>query len=343
MSLRLPGCTNTHRTVRSRRRPPPRRGARVPVLAVLLLALLGPLVSVGALADTHYLLVLSNEGGPYGRFAEAFRAEASRDNRHAPTVRVAPTARLDAALQDLAGTDDSTLLVAVGVAAARNIAKRRLHRPILYTLLPRSTYKELLARYPPVSDTSALYIDQPFHRQLALAKLAVPGARRVGVLLGPTSGKSRARLLQAAEELGLELVVRQISQPAELIEHLSALLAQSDVFLAVPDPLVSNRRTAPNILLTTYRYRRPVIGYSRAYVEAGALCAVYSTPRQLGAQAYRVAARMLAAGGQRSLAPQYPRRFRIQFNDYVARSLELPIPDTNALIKRLHNRQETRP
>lgn len=334
---------NTHRTVRCRRRCLPRPNAGGRALVALLLAVLAPLVSPAALAEPTYLLVLSHASGAYTGFAEAFRAEASRDTAHASTVRVVPADRLDTTLPSLARSDGSTLVVAVGAAAAEDIAKRRLKRPVLYTLLPRSTYQDLIARFPPRSRTSALYIDQPFDRQLALAKLVVPKAQRIGVLLGPTSRRSRTRLLQAAERLGLDLIVEQISHPDELIEHLSSLLQRSDVFLAVPDPLVSNRRTAPNILLTTYRYRRPVIGYSRAYVTAGALCAVYSTPRQLGTQAYRAATRMLVSGGAQSSAPEYPNRFRIQFNDYVARSLELPIPDTQALIKRLNNRQETRP
>ena len=62
------------------------------------------------------------------------------------------------------------------------------------------------------------------------------------------------------------------------------MLNDSDVLIALPDPIVFNLRTTRNILLSTYRKRVPVIGFSKSYVKAGALAAIYSTPEFIGKQ-----------------------------------------------------------
>jgi signal transduction histidine kinase len=96
-------------------------------------------------------------------------------------------------------------------------------------------------------------------------------------------------------------------------------LAEPGILLAVPDSTVYNNRTISNILLTAYHQRSPVVGFSPAYVKAGALLALYSTPAQVGQQAGEAARLGLATG---SLPPPAaPRHFRISTNPYVARSL----------------------
>jgi len=336
-SGRIPSSTAGRWVFPARRQGTVRKHIRRPAFALLLILCIGCSFPVHA-ADGLWL-VLSRSGGAYAEFASAFRDEATHHAHNVPDIRVVPLDDLSVELSAASATGGPGVIVSVGTSAARAIAKLRPERPVLYALVPRSTYATLMSQYPGPSDNSALYIDQPYERQLELAKLAVPNAKRVGVLLGPTSRASRTALTRAALRSGLRLVVHEITDPSQLIDQLSNLLERSDVFLAIPDPLVSNQRTAPNILLTTYRYRRPVIAYSRAYVRAGALCAVYSTPRQLGAQAYGLAAKMLADNPGNHVAPQYPRQFDIRFNEYVARSLTLPIPDIEALKRRLLNRE----
>ena len=114
---------------------------------------------------------------------------------------------------------------------------------------------------------------------------AQEGARTLGVLLGPSNAALQAPLAQLAERLGYKLVVRQVNEQAALLPALQQTLEPSDALLALPDPLVFSRNTAQTVLLTSYRHQTPVIGYSRAYVTAGALAAVFSTPEQIAQQA----------------------------------------------------------
>ena len=101
----------------------------------------------------------------------------------------------------------------------------------------------------------------------------------------------------------------------------------------MPDATVYNNRTISNILLTAYHQRSPVVGFSPAYVKAGALLALYSTPAQVGQQAGEAARLGLATG---SLPPPAaPRHFRISTNPYVARSLGIQLEDPAVLHERL--------
>ena len=117
------------------------------------------------------------------------------------------------------------------------------------------------------------------------------------------------------------------------------MLQDSDVLLALPDSSVYNSATLRNILLATYRSGIPLIGLSPAYVKAGALCAVFSTPTQIAAQA----AMAIQQFWEISALPvaQYPQLFEVTVNEQVGRSLGLSIKspaelqnEMSALIRR---------
>ncbi len=110
-------------------------------------------------------------------------------------------------------------------------------------------------------------------------------------------------------------------------------MADSDVFLALPDARVVNADTAQNLLLTSFRLRAPVVAWSAGYVRAGALAAVYTTPAQAGAQAAELARALLR--GAAVPAPQYPRTYSIAINRQVARSLGLEIDDEAQIRERM--------
>lgn len=75
-----------------------------------------------------------------------------------------------------------------------------------------------------------------------------------------------------------------------------------------------------------------MMAFSPAYVRAGALLAVYSTPTQIGQQAGALARGVLL--GQPLGVPQYPLQFEISVNEHVARSLGLKL-DADQLAERL--------
>ena len=141
------------------------------------------------------------------------------------------------------------------------------------------------------------------------------------------------RLVASARDRRLRPVLEQLNEESELYPTLQRVLAEPAVLVAVPDATLFNNRTISNILLTAYHLRSPVIGFSPAYVKAGALFALYSTPAQIGQQAGETARAGLASG---SLPPPAaPRHFRVGINRYVARSMGINLDDAATLQERL--------
>jgi putative ABC transport system substrate-binding protein len=284
------------------------------------------------------VIALSDDSAPYVEAAEAIRKALGGTGGGTGLPVRSVTLRADGALPTQVGTEGVDLVIAVGVRSAQEFAKAPRRVPVLNILVPRQTF-EIISRVAPREPDnrffSAIYLDQPFSRQLNLIQVTLPGYKRVGVLLGPTSAERIGELQKAARDQMFQLESEKIDFGEALIPALQRLLATSDVLLAVPDPLVFNKDTAQGILLTTYRFEDPVIAFSQSYVRAGALAAVYSTPAQLGKQAAEIVRRMAASGNWVLPAPQYPRYFSVGINYQVARSLEIPVEDEATVLDKM--------
>ena len=235
---------------------------------------------------------------------------------------------------DLAARPD--LIVTVGTEAARSMLQVVSETPICMILIPRATSEALVREYEQTPLTprriiSAVYIDQPFQRQLQLIRLTLPRSRSLGVVYGPLSRESEKQLKAVADADNWDLHAVSISRENELFSAFTRVLDNSDVLLALPDPLVYNQHTTQNILLETYRQRKPLIGYSHAYVAAGALAAVYSTPQQIGRQVGEHLAELHGRGAVSLPTPRYPKYFTVEVNQQVAQSLGLKVATATEL------------
>ena len=182
---------------------------------------------------------------------------------------------------------------------------------------------------------SAIYLDQPLPRQLSLIRTILPRTDNVGILLGPSTQQQGPALSETARQLGFNPQLEYVGNERELVPGLRRTLNDSGVLLALPDPLVYNRETAQTILLTSYRHEKPVIGFSQAYVKAGALAAVFSSPAQIARQAAEIVREALSA--QKIMLPeaQYPKYFSVDANPQVARSLGLNFEEESAIHEKL--------
>lgn len=231
---------------------------------------------------------------------------------------------------------DLRFLVAIGSQAASAAVASHIDVPLLVTLLPRSAFDRLAAERRRAADPqplSALYLDQPIGRQLDLIRLAMPNARRIGVLLGPESDNLYPALQTAAQEKQLHLAAQRVGSNSEIAPALQKLLPEIDVLLALPDPTVFNAGTIQLILLATYRQQLPLFGFSAAYVRAGAIASLHSTPVQIGNQAADMLRTALARG--QLPPPRYSGQYTLATNPHVAHSLGIPLEGESALLQRM--------
>lgn len=229
------------------------------------------------------------------------------------------------------------LVVALGVNAMREAGALPTALPTLVLMVPGNTYEAQLKHAVP-ADRRALFgaiqLDQPVERQLRAIHLALPHVRRVGVVTGPGTQGYLDGLRQEAGRLGLRLVARHARVDEEVMPAWREITDEADILLLLHEPLLLQQGRLQALLLHGYRARVPVFAYSESLVEAGALMALFSDPAQIAAEAVAFVDGHFA-GRRRLSAPRNPTTFKIAANPWVARSLDIALPDTARLSQRI--------
>ncbi|WP_415883354.1 ABC transporter substrate-binding protein [Neptuniibacter sp. QD34_54] len=276
------------------------------------------------------LVVLSRSSDSYQKVADSIQVNISS---HTKVVT----------LQDLEDNNFNTEgfehIVAVGSRAADRLYNRITASQKLYaSFLPRLTYQALLARKKDHTriqngTITAVFLDQPYTRQLRLARIIAPNANTVATALGPNSKNDLPLLEAAAQQQQFELSSTVLQESDNPIHKLQPLIRNADLFLSLPDKSVFNRTTAKWILYISFRQRIPLIGFSQKYVEAGALTAVYSTPEQIGKQTAEIIQQAITSTSLPEA--QYPKYFSVITNQKAANSLNIKLPSEDALTQQL--------
>lgn len=229
---------------------------------------------------------------------------------------------------------NADLLVTIGKRAMIAASQRKTSPPILSTLIPRQAFKQYRPALAATNKrVTAIYIDTAPEKQVLLAKLLLGKLQTVGILVSKDITPGKQQIHNLVKKTGLKSTIVSVSQMDNIIRKLSRVISNSDVLLALPDPLIFNRNTARNILLTTYRKRIPIIGFSANYVKAGALAAVYSTPEQIANQTGKAIIDILDSSSPFPKNGRYPEQYSIAVNRNVAHSLAISVPN-NALLKK---------
>lgn len=297
-------------------------------LVLLCFGLLLPLFAFSA--PIQVSVVISHKSAPYIKIAESI----------AVGLRQQSTGQSRMLGIDALGEikqSNTDLVVAVGLKATQALVAKNIGIPILSTLIPRASFEKIAAKHGLTNNAkrlSAVFIDQPIARQLDLIRLVLPNKNRVGVIIGPDNAGLVESLRMAAQVRGLKLSIGRVSKESEVFSVLKDILGETDVLLSLPDSLVSTPHTIQSILYTAYLHKVPIIGFSPAYVKAGALISVYSTPEQIARQVTEMF-QGLNVEGSSLLPPAYPHYFGVVGNPYVARSLEIPLESVQTLTVKL--------
>ena len=299
-----------------------------------LILLLGWLLSATMSVAASVLVVSSERSAAYEEAAEALMAELERGGVGRTEVEFVTASEWSQ------GNDRSSkLIVTLGFEAAQALVSSDVRTPVLSALLPRSSFERVLraSGRKVSSQLSAIYLDQPLSRQVALIRLALPSVRRIGVLWGTESLIHAPSLRLLAPSSGFQFVEANVIASEPLFPGLKRVLDDSEVLLALADPTVYNSNTIQNVLLASFRARVPVLAFSPAYVRAGALLALYVTPTQVGQQVASVV-RGVLQGKALPSSPAYAQNFSVAVNGHVARSLGLAL-DADGLASQLRQRE----
>ncbi len=207
-------------------------------------------------------------------------------------------------------------------------------RPIK-TALDKADSKPVLgittSALPQTPGLSQLVIQQPLCRHFRLIRSLSDEIRTVSVISqNPNTIK---KLEQCAKQNHL-LLKPVIKREHESLASVVSKALESDVILALPDKSIYNANTVKNILLRSYRKRIPVVGFSRAFVNAGALAALHSDPEHIAEQVATLVKQYFELG-KLPAHPVFLEHYEVLVNHRVSDSLELDLPTEQTIMERL--------
>lgn len=331
------------------RRRPTSPGSRRRLSAYLLFSLCWAILSPSHASDSYRILaVLSDAGGPYRQTLETFRGTVTNTTGHATPVEFEMLVLDGRAQAPPPGSPPPDLIVPVGTRAARAVQRWGAHSPVFNILITREVFGALYPDHAATAHTrkgkrrvSAVFLEQPLRRQFQFIRLALPRLKHCGILLSEQSRTLVPEIGSAAAATGMELDVVDMDEFGRPVEGFRRVMGDSEVILALPDSRVLSPSRAKWLLYMAYQRKVPIIGFSRAIVDAGALGAVYSTPSQIGRQAAEDVIQIILDIRERPgaawvlPAPRYPRYFEIAINRAVARSLGIDVKESHRIAQAL--------
>lgn len=188
--------------------------------------------------------------------------------------------------------------------------------------------KDQLAPYAAKISTS-IYAEPPFYRQLLLAQQIFPGAT-IGVLAKSTDQK-KTLLNESRKYVNKNLLEVEVIANSNINQALYKLLKQSDLLVAAYDLELYKAKNIKNILVTSYRQNKVLVGPSKAYLRSGAYATIYSNLNDIN----KMLAETIIEYRKNNSWPlaSYNHYYRVKINQRVAKSLGIPQQDERALAK----------
>jgi hypothetical protein len=208
---------------------------------------------------------------------------------------------------------DVQAVVAIGSRALAAVQVRKPAVPVIVTMILRPRDTAGISAY--------LDVELPLGSILAEMRVVLPQYRRVGIVRSPASSPSSEALELAARIEGYTAVVLVCDGPVNLLRTVRSLRGKIDFLLCFPDSALYNSVTIKPLLVAALADRLPVIGFSPAFVHAGAAAGIYADYYEIGRQAGELALR--AARGENANGAEVPRLVRAVVNERVARLLGL--------------------
>lgn len=217
--------------------------------------------------------------------------------------------------RDLAVTvesKDARVVIAVGRRALDEVHAHHVLAPLVTVMVLHAGETDSAAQ--------RVELDIPLAAQLGTMRTIWPGRKRAGMIRNPAQPPGTVEALEAcARREGFVPVVVDCDGPAHLLKALAALQGKADFVLCFPDPDLYNPVTIKPLVLASLEHRLPLVGYSPAFVRAGAAAGIYPDYREMGRQAAEMALRLLR--GEDRQADESPRKIQVAINQRVARLL----------------------
>jgi putative ABC transport system substrate-binding protein len=215
-------------------------------------------------------------------------------------------------LAHLLGSGEARLAIAVGSRALAEVQARKAGVPLVATMVLQGAATEGVA--------GTVELDVPLAAQLDVIRTLLPRCSRVGIVRNPARSRYTAEALEArVRKQGFTPSIVNCEGAAHLLKAVASVKGTVDLLLCFPDPDLYNSVTIKPLILASLEDRLPVIGFSPAFVRAGAAAGIYPDYREMGRQTAALALRLLR--GEDRAVVEEPAKLHISVNQRVARLL----------------------
>ena len=208
---------------------------------------------------------------------------------------------------------EARVVIVVGSRALAAVRARPVPVPVVAAMVLRGSQAE--------PELRRVDLEIPPAAQLAAMRALWPGRTRAGAIRNPARSRYTVDALDAcARKEGFSLLVVDCDGPAHLMKAMSAFKGKADFVLCFPDPDLYNPVTIKPLVLASLEQRVPLVGYSPAFVRAGAAAGMFPDYADIGRQSAEMALRVLR-GEDRGAESESPHKIQVAVNQRVARLL----------------------
>ncbi len=216
------------------------------------------------------------------------------------------------------------IIVAIGVASIHSAKQYYAGINKLFISISPDKYRPNKSSN---TGDAILYMTQPYCRQIRFIKLINNNWNSFSILTDQKDTAETRAIQACADKYDLKAYPVATADIKFLAHDIENTLDNSDLLLALPNKNIYNEKTVKNILLTSYRHRKPVIGFSKNFVTSGALAAVHSNTEHVSSAASTLIEKYLSNNHQFTQAVNHPTSYDISINRQVFKALNLDIPD----------------
>jgi len=286
---------------------------------LLLLSVTALLLAVLPASAADLLIIQSHRNQ---QFDQTVRQIEKRCGKKSQTYVMSDYAEFD--LGRIVREENPRLVVAVGDKPLQEALKLRT-TPVLYTMALTAEENRPRKNISGISMHAA-----PENYLTLLRKL---GLRSAGVVYNrKTNGAYVERARKLAAEYGIELVTTQIKSPREVASALARLKERNvDSIWMIPDTTAVTAETVDAYFLMAQTNNIPLISFSRAYLQKGALAVLEASRKKMSEQLCAVIDRLLGGADPAELPQEDIVEASLYTNDFIARKLNLTLSGTNQL------------
>jgi putative ABC transport system substrate-binding protein len=215
------------------------------------------------------------------------------------------------------------LVLALGPLAANTVKRGLTDVPVLFLMVPNHEKYGLDS-----GNMTGIALTRPVEDQLAALHALLPEAKKVGVLYTPDyNGELIAQAEKVAEGLGLAIKSEKLGEGRDVGEVAKALCAKVDALWVIADRATATVAATGALLKQAREAKVPVFVLTEGQVREGGLVAFTASPSALGAQAGKLALRLvLEKVNPGALAVSAPQGLEVWVNLSAAREDGLGAP-----------------